>query len=266
MQILKRIQQKPHNPVNLSRKFFFLLFADSIRPFFITDSSFHTLHKLGFYSLLAVIFLYNHASPIVSQTSSVVDREENRLDESIRSNYEGLNAARDLLSLKKIQTLPANTIVRFIGQYPNRTGIKIIKYNVIEDPRDHTNVKTSEEKSILIEFSGSVLSRVEYNVKLEETGTSPRIYTKIVDETPLDETINDLEIYSFEGVTGDVYPLSNIQNSGIQKNRNNFKKNFYLKLLQDSLVQLNLIIQMQKQNESKNNNQRFNTLKKSLNY
>jgi hypothetical protein len=264
MQILKRQHQNLHNPVNLSRKNLFLRFTELKTNFFLTDSTFRKFCKLRLVSLLAVSFCF---SPITlfSQTNSV-DLEERRLDESIRNNYEGLNSARELLSLKKIHTLPANTIIRFIGQYPNRTGIKIIKYNVIEDPKDPSNVKTSEEKSILIEFSGSTLSRVEYNVKLEETGSSPRIFTKIVDETPLDDVINDLEIYSYEGVTGDVYPLSNIQNSGIIKNRNNFKKNFYLKLLQDSLVQLNLIIQMQKQNESKNNDQKFNNLKKSLNY
>ncbi|PJD99151.1 MAG: hypothetical protein CK427_16355 [Leptospira sp.] len=244
---LKPNQNKPRNFS------FFCLFDKFFRQFIISKP----IHKLILISLFQASLLY--ADPIP-------DKEEQRLDESIRSHYEGLKKARELLALPKIHTLPSNTIIRFLGEYPNRTGIKIIRYNVIEDPLDRLNIKSSEEKSILLEFNGSVLSRIEYIVKIEETGSSPRTYTKILDETPMDETINDLEIHTLDGISSDLYPLSAIPNSGINKSRNSFKKNFYLKLLQESLIQLNLILQLQKQTENTNQNKRINSLKNSLNY
>lgn len=256
MQIPKKKQQ--HRSLKQNQNKYRNLFF-----FFIPIKFYKILNPLSIISKLIIISLL---LPSILLAQSTPDREEQRLDENIRSHYEGLNRARELLALPKIHTLPSNTIIRFLGDYPNRTGIKIIKYNVIEDPLDRLNIKSSEEKTILLEFNGSVLSRIEYVVKIEETGTSPRTYTKIIDETPMDQTINDLEIHTLDGVLTDVYPLSAIPNSGINKSRNSFKKNFYLKLLQDSLIQLNLILHLQKQTENKMQNKRINSLKNSLNY
>ncbi|WCL48300.1 LIC_12096 family protein [Leptospira sp. GIMC2001] len=197
---------------------------------------------------------------------SAADREELRLDETIRNLYSGLARSRSLLSIQNIKTLPANTIVTFKGKYPNRTGMKIVKYNVVQDPMDRLNIKTSEEKSIYLEFNGSVLSKVEYNVQIEETGSTPRNYTRIVDETPMDSNMNDIEIHAFEGASGDLYPISALPNDGINHQRNSFKKNFYIKLLQDSLMQVNLILELQKKSQNNYHDKKLNQLKNSLGY
>ncbi len=194
------------------------------------------------------------------------EKEEERLDETIRNLYQALHKARDLMVIPKLLRLPQNTIVRYKGIYPNRTGIKIIKYNVIADPLHPGQIKSSEEKSIFLEFSGSVLSRVEYTVILEETGSTPRTVTKIVDESPLDDEINNIEIHAYEGIIRDVIPLSFLENNEIKHTRNHFKKNFYIRFLQDALVQVNLIHQMQMKEQSNMENRRLNRLKDSLNY
>lgn len=170
------------------------------------------------------------------------------------------------MEYRKLSTLPANTIIRYKGNYPNRTGIKIIKYNVQPDPLNPSGIKSSEEKSFYLEFNGSVLSRVEYTVKKEETGSSPRTITKIIDESPMDDDINDIEIHAYEGIIRDVVPLSFLKNEGIHNDRNNFKKNFYLRLLQDSLIQVNLLLELQKKAKNKQHNRRLNQLKNSLGY
>lgn len=195
-----------------------------------------------------------------------VEKEEARLDENIRNLYQALHKARDLMVIPKLTALPANTIVRYKGTYPNRTGIKIIRYQVLSDPLQPNMIKSSEERSILLEFNGSVLSRVEYTVIIEETGSTPRLVTKIVDETPMDDYINDIEIHAYEGVIKDIIPLSSLENQGIRHNRNNFKKNFYIRLLQDSLNQISIIYQLQIKNQNKIENQRLNRLRDSLNY
>jgi hypothetical protein len=156
--------------------------------------------------------------------------------------------------------------VRYKGTYPNRTGIKIIKYNVIANPLNASEVKSSEEKSIYLEFNGSVLSKVEYTVMIEETGSYPRVLTKIVDESPMDEDINDIEIHAYEGVVQDILPLSFIKNDSGSHRRNNFKKNFYIRLLQDSLIQISMISHMQKNQENKIHNKNLNHFKNSLGY
>lgn len=194
------------------------------------------------------------------------DKEEARLDDSIRNHYQSLHKGRKLLEYRKLSTLPANTIIRYKGNYPNRTGIKIIKYNVQPDPLNPSGIKSSEEKSFYLEFNGSVLSRVEYTVKKEETGSSPRTITKIIDESPMDDDINDIEIHAYEGIIRDVVPLSFLKNEGIHNDRNNFKKNFYLRLLQDSLIQVNLLLELQKKAKNKQHNRRLNQLKNSLGY
>lgn len=203
---------------------------------------------------------------LFSQGDTAAEREELRLDESIKNLYHGLNKARDLLTLPKVTTLPANTIIRYKGTYPNRTGVRIIKYNVIQDPMDRGNIKTSEEKSFYLEFNGSVLSRVEYVVKIEETGSTPRTFTKIIDESPMDDDVNGIEIHAYEGVIKDIIPLSFLKNEGLNHNRNNFKKNFYIKLLQDSLIQVNLILHMQKKDTNRRHQKQIHNLKNSLGY
>lgn len=225
-----------------------------------------TLVTSGFAPMILLSFLFL-AAAIHSQPSTPgADREEARLDESIRNLYQDLHRARELLSQPKIATLPANTIVRFKGDYPHRTGVKIIKYQVQADPLDKASVHSSEEKSIYLEFNGSVLSRIEYTVLVEDTGNLPRTTTKIIDPTPMDQDMNDIEIHAYEGVTRDIIPLSFLKNEGINHNRNHFKKNFYLRLLQDSLIQVNLILQMQKKAENRFHQKQINNLQKSLGY
>jgi hypothetical protein len=222
--------------------------------------------KLRIRFLFLLILLLIPLGNLFSQGNTAAEREELRLDESIQNLYQGLHKARALLSYPKVTTLPANTIIRYKGSYPNRTGVKIIKYNVIQDPMDRGNIKTSEEKSFYLEFNGSVLSRVEYTVKIEETGSTPRTFTKIIDESPMDDDVNGIEIHAYEGVIKDIIPLSFLKNEGINHNRNNFKKNFYIKLLQDSLIQVNLILHMQKKEKNRIHNKQINNLKNSLGY
>lgn len=222
--------------------------------------------KLRIRFLFLLILLLIPLGNLFSQGNTAAEREELRLDESIQNLYQGLHKARELLSYPKVTTLPANTIIRYKGSYPNRTGVKIIKYNVIQDPMDRGNIKTSEEKSFYLEFNGSVLSRVEYTVKIEETGSTPRTFTKIIDESPMDDDVNGIEIHAYEGVIKDIIPLSFLKNEGINHNRNNFKKNFYIKLLQDSLIQVNLILHMQKKEKNRIHNKQINNLKNSLGY
>lgn len=113
---------------------------------------------LSFFSLNLSLF----AEPEISE-------KESRFDKEILSLYREIAKARELLTYEHLTSLPANTTISFIGTYPNRTGIRIRKYKVDPDPQNKNRIKHSEEKSILLEFNGSVLSKVEVLVVTEDT-------------------------------------------------------------------------------------------------
>lgn len=218
---------------------------------------------MGFFLLFFP--LYFSPWELVAESSAAI-QEERRLDEQIRELYSQLARGRELLGWEKIQRLPNQTIVRFTGAYPNRNGLRIIKYQIQTDPHDTKTIASSEEKSIYLEFNGSVLSRFEYSVTISETGSSPRLLTRIVDETPMDDDINDIQIQAVEGFQESSSYLASLSNEGYNRQRNNFKKNFYLKMLQDSLSQVNLILTLQKQDQNRNQQKRMNQLQNSLKY
>lgn len=195
-----------------------------------------------------------------------ITEKENRLDKEILSLYRDIAKARELLSYEQLSSLPANTTIQFIGTYPNRNGLRIRKFKVDPDPQNKNRIKHSEEKSILLEFNGSILSKVEIQITTEDTEIEQKTRTKITDSTPLDDSVNDL-IIQFSGLDGtDSFPLSSLRNDSIKQERNDFKKDFYIKFLLDFHSQLASITALQKTTGNRNQKRMFKQLNQSLGY
>ncbi|TGN10002.1 LIC_12096 family protein [Leptospira ilyithenensis] len=204
---------------------------------------------------------------VVSLTAETAHKvREKQLDQEILSLYKDLSRARELLSYDKIQTVPGNTTVSFVGTYPNRTGVKIRKFNIDADSGPKGRVKSSEEKSILLEFNGSTLSRVEVSVISEDVQIEQKSKTLIVDTSPLDDNLNDMEI-RFSGLDGlSKFTLADFQNDDVKPERNNFKKDFYIKFLLDFHSQISSIIASQKNQGLKGQKNMLKQLNGSLKY
>ncbi|TGL99148.1 LIC_12096 family protein [Leptospira jelokensis] len=213
---------------------------------------------------LALLSLLLFSVSLYSETD--ITEKENRLDKEILSLYRDIAKARELLSYEQVSSLPANTTIQFIGAYPNRTGLRIRKFKVDPDPQNKNRIKHSEEKSILLEFNGSVLSKVEILITTEDTEIEQKTKTKITDTTPLDDSVNDMVI-QFSGIDGtDSFPLSSLRNDSVKQERNDFKKDFYIKFLLDFHSQLTSISALQKTNGNSNQKKMFKQLNQSLGY
>ncbi|MCG6149311.1 hypothetical protein LFX15_13545 [Leptospira levettii] len=222
------------------------------------------MEQLPKYRHLALLSLFLLSVDLFSEVD--ITEKENRLDKEILSLYRDIAKARELLSYEQLLSLPANTTIQFIGSYPNRTGIRIRKFKVDPDPQNKNRIKHSEEKSILLEFNGSVLSKVEIQITSEDTEIEQKTRTKITDSTPLDESVNDMVI-QFSGLDGsDRFPLSSLRNDSIKQERNDFKKEFYIKFLLDFHSQLISISALQKTNGNQNQKKMFKQLNQSLGY
>lgn len=222
------------------------------------------MEQLPKYRHLALLSLFLLNVSLFAETDII--EKENRLDKEILNLYRDIAKARDLLSYEQLSSLPANTTITFIGTYPNRTGIRIRKFKVDPDPQNKNRIKHSEEKSILLEFNGSVLSKVEIQITTEDTEIEQKTKTKITDSTPLDDSVNDMVI-QFSGIDGsDSFPLSSLRNDSIKQERNDFKKDFYIKFLLDFYSQLASINALQKSSGNPNQKKMFKQLNQSLGY
>ncbi|EMJ86318.1 LIC_12096 family protein [Leptospira meyeri] len=222
------------------------------------------MEHLPKYRLLLLLSFFSLNVSLFAESD--ISEKESRLDKEILSLYREIAKARELLTYEQLTSLPANTTISFIGTYPNRTGIRIRKYKVDPDPQNKNRIKHSEEKSILLEFNGSVLSKVEVQVITEDTEIEQKTRTKITDTSPLDTSLNDMVI-SFSGLDGtDSFPLSSLRNDEIKGERNDFKKDFYIKFLLDFHSQLASITALQKTGGNKNQKSMFKQLNQSLGY
>lgn len=222
------------------------------------------MEPLPKYRHLALLSLFLLSVSLFAEAD--ITEKENRLDKEILNLYREIARARDLLSYEHLTSLPANTTISFIGTYPNRTGIRIRKFKVDPDPQNKNRIKHSEEKSILLEFNGSVLSKVEIQITTEDTEIEQKTRTKIIDSTPLDDSVNDLEI-QFSGIDGtERFQLSSLRNDSVKQERNDFKKDFYIKFLLDFHSQLTSISALQKTSGNPNQKKMFKQLNQSLGY
>ncbi|MCU0824144.1 MAG: hypothetical protein MUF77_05830 [Leptospira sp.] len=201
----------------------------------------------------------------LSANEFILQKEKN-LDREIQTLYKEVARARELLSYENIDALPSNTIIQFVGTFPNRTGIRIRKFKVDTEHGSKSKLKSSEEKSLLIEFNGSVLSKLEISVSTEDTEIEQKTKTLIRDLTPLDENLNDMTIL-FSGLDGKTeFPLSDMRNDEIREERNQFKKDFYIKFLLDFHSQISSIIALQKSRGPKAQKNMLKQLNQSLGY
>ncbi|WP_246047240.1 LIC_12096 family protein [Leptospira ognonensis] len=191
---------------------------------------------------------------------------EKLLDKEILSLYKELSRARELLSYENIISLPNNTTVNFIGKYPNRTGVRIRKFLVDTDPGNKSKMRTSDEKSILLEFNGTTLSKIEISVITEDVQIQQKTKTRILDLTPLDDNVNDMEL-NFNGLDGsNKFLLSDLSNDPSKSERNDFKKDFYIKFLLDFHSQISSILASQKERGLKGQKNMLQQLNGSLKY
>jgi hypothetical protein len=177
-----------------------------------------------------------------------------RLNGEIRGIYQELSRFARLLKMKDAPVLPGNTTFQFIGKYPNRTGFRYSKYNIEEDTLHKGEILKSEEKSILIEFNGSALSKVEVGVKIETP--SKTVKTKVTDTTPLDNELDDIVIRSNNLGEEVEFPLSSLSQGKGDDTRAHFKRDFYVKFLRDFTTQLGFLEELQKikSNDDKSKN------------
>ncbi|TGK21836.1 endostatin-like outer membrane lipoprotein LenA [Leptospira kmetyi] len=191
-----------------------------------------------------------------SDTASLLNRRILRV-------YEDLGIARELLKLEKMDSVPNGTYVTFLGTYPNRKGIKVVKHSIQEGKN---GIEKAESKSITLEFTGTTLSKVITEVKAENSDGSDTTVIRLTDETPLDQNVDDILLQADRNGKEVRYPIQLLPDEGINRERSNFKQEFYLKLLEDFLIQLMRLQEMQSQESAKNKKKLLQTFKDSLQY
>lgn len=127
-------------------------------------------------------------------------------------------------------------------------------------------MRTSDEKSILLEFNGTTLSKIEISVITEDVQIQQKTKTRILDLTPLDDNVNDMEL-NFNGLDGsNKFLLSDLSNDPSKSERNDFKKDFYIKFLLDFHSQISSILASQKERGLKGQKNMLQQLNGSLKY
>ncbi|EMJ98394.1 hypothetical protein LEP1GSC192_0285 [Leptospira sp. B5-022] len=179
--------------------------------------------------------------------------------------YESLSVARELLKFERMDALPIGTLVTWVGNYPNRKGVKITKFSVTQSPNPG-GIERAEEKSILLEFNGSTLSKVVSEIKTANYSAEDTIMIRMTDNTPLDNNVDDLVIYADRNGKEAEYPLNFLPDEGVNRDRSEFKKEFYLKLIEDFFVHVLRLQEMQAQHSSRNQKKLLQSYKESLEY
>ncbi|WP_407936750.1 endostatin-like outer membrane lipoprotein LenA [Leptospira santarosai] len=187
-----------------------------------------------------------------SDTASILNRRILKIYEDY------LGAARDLLKVERIESVPSGTYVTFLGTYPNRKGIKVVKHSFQEKKN---GIEKAESKSILLEFTGTTLSKVVTEIKAETMDGSDTTVIRLTDETPLDQNVDDIVLQADQNGKEVRYPIQLLSDD---KDRSDFKQEFYLKLLEDFLIQLLRLQEMQNQESAKNKKKLLQTFKDSL--
>lgn len=195
--------------------------------------------------------IHKHKSS--SDTASILNRK-------ILKIYEELGIARELLKLERMESIPSGTFVTFLGTYPNRKGIKVAKHSIQEGKN---GIEKAESKSILLEFTGTTLSKVVTEVKSESMDGSDITLIRLTDETPLDQDVDDILLHSDRNGKEVRYPIQLLADN---RERSEFKQEFYIKLLEDFLIQLLRLQEMQSQESAKNKKKLLQTFKDSLQY
>lgn len=195
--------------------------------------------------------IHKHKSS--SDTASILNRK-------ILKIYEELGIARELLKLERMESIPSGTFVTFLGTYPNRKGIKVAKHSIQEGKN---GIEKAESKSILLEFTGTTLSKVVTEVKSESMDGSDMTLIRLTDETPLDQDVDDILLHSDRNGKEVRYPIQLLADN---RERSEFKQEFYIKLLEDFLIQLLRLQEMQSQESAKNKKKLLQTFKDSLQY
>ncbi|EMJ83140.1 LIC_12096 family protein [Leptospira borgpetersenii] len=216
--------------------------------FFHKEGLFSNLVSL-FPNLLIILLLFTNFS-IYSQSDDIHKNKSSDtasiLNKRILKIYEDLGATRDLLKLERIESVPSGIYITFLGTYPNRKGIKIVKHSFQEKKN---GIEKAESKSILLEFTGTTLSKVVTEVKAENMDDSNTTLIRLTDETPLDQNVDDIVLQADQNGKEVRYPIQLLSND---RDRSDFKQEFYLKLLEDFLIQLLRLQEMQRQESAKN--------------
>ncbi|EKS00162.1 hypothetical protein LEP1GSC125_2582 [Leptospira mayottensis 200901122] len=160
--------------------------------------------------------------------------------------------------MERIESIPNGIYVTFLGTYPNRKGIKIVKHSFQEKKN---GIEKAESKSILLEFTGTTLSKVVTEVKAENMDGSDTTLIRLTDETPLDQNVDDIVLQADQNGKEVRYPIQLLSDD---RDRSDFKQEFYLKLLEDFLIQLLRLQEMQRQESAKNKKKLLQTFKDSL--
>ncbi|TGL61742.1 hypothetical protein EHQ64_09700 [Leptospira sarikeiensis] len=187
------------------------------------------------------------------------------LNQRILKAYESLSVARELLKFERMEALPIGTLVTWVGNFPNRKGVRITKFSVTPSSTPG-GIAKAEEKSILLEFNGSTLSKVVSEIKTANYTSEDNIVIRMTDNTPLDNNVDDLVIYADRNGKEAEYPLNYLPDEGVNRDRSEFKKEFYLKLIEDFFVHVLRLQEMQSQHSSKNQKKLLQSYKESLEY
>ncbi|XDD51955.1 hypothetical protein AB3N59_07570 [Leptospira sp. WS92.C1] len=217
--------------------------------------------------MLCILFLLSY--PIPSQGKETEEHPKSKSDTASILNrrilraYEDLGSARELLKLEKIDSVPNGTYISFLGTFPNRKGIKVVKHSIQEG---RNGIERAESKSILLEFTGTTLSRVVTEIKAENADGSDSTIIRLIDDTPLDQNVDDIVVQADKNGKEVRYPIQYLPDEGINRERSNFKQEFYLKLIEDFLIQILRLQEMQTQESAKNKKKLLQTFKDSLQY
>ncbi|TGN02296.1 hypothetical protein EHR06_07210 [Leptospira dzoumogneensis] len=223
--------------------------------------------KAVFISLLLLLtFLPSFAqNQDATKSQSGTSSSTQMLNQRILRAYESLSVARELLKFERMDALPIGTLVTWVGNYPNRKGVKITKFSVTQSATPG-GIEKAEEKSILLEFNGSTLSKVVSEIKTANYSSEDTIMIRMTDTTPLDNNVDDLVIYADKNGKEAEYPLNYLPDEGVNRDRSEFKKEFYLKLIEDFFVHVLRLQEMQSQHSSRNQKKLLQSYKESLEY
>lgn len=233
--------------------------------------NFYSSPKAAFQAVFILLLLLSSLS-INAQSQDGTKSQNNSassstqmLNQRILRAYESLSVARELLKFERMEALPIGTLVTWVGNYPNRKGVKITKFSVTQSTTPG-GIEKAEEKSILLEFNGSTLSKVVSEIKTANYSAEDTIMIRMTDTTPLDNNVDDLVIYADKNGKEAEYPLNYLPDEGVNRDRSEFKKEFYLKLIEDFFVHVLRLQEMQSQHSSRNQKKLLQSYKESLEY
>ena len=209
------------------------------------------LTRLRFQQLLRHLI-----KPILFYLSTVLavslPAQSSYIDNRINSIYERLQESRKLLEIPVYSKLPADTFLTFTGEYPARKGFTLSR---VIFKNETAKVISSTAKKLTLEFNGPVLTKIILHVTRENAKDYTSTSLRLTDATPMDKKHDDWVLLKNEQGELQTVEFSRFENDS--KFILDFKRNFYISMLEEFQMVIDIIYSNQEKNPVKNTIKHF---------